>query len=79
LPRAWRSWRDCVHHGRTRSRAHRADLTIDATAATVAALGGKGIAVQVDHSRDDEIKALFERVEAEQAGSTFSSTTSSRF
>jgi len=53
--------------GRTRSRSQPPDaLTIDATAAAVDALGGKGIPVQVDHARDDEIKALFERVEAEQ-------------
>jgi NAD(P)-dependent dehydrogenase (short-subunit alcohol dehydrogenase family) len=28
--------------------------------------GGKGIAVQVDHARDDQVEALFERVEQEQ-------------
>jgi dehydrogenase/reductase SDR family protein 1 len=53
--------------GRSRSRRTPPEpLTIDATAAAVDALGGKGIAVQVDHERDEEIKALFERVEREQ-------------
>ncbi|WP_405182945.1 SDR family NAD(P)-dependent oxidoreductase [Nocardia sp. NBC_01377] len=30
--------------------------------------GGKGIAVKVDHANDDEVAALFERVEREQGG-----------
>ncbi len=41
-------------------------LTVDAAAAEVDALGGKGIPVAVDHRDDDAVKALFERVEAEQ-------------
>ncbi len=40
-------------------------LTIEATAASVEAFGGKAIAVAVDHNNDDEVKALFERVERE--------------
>jgi len=40
--------------------------TIGETAAEVTKAGGKGIAVRVDHASDAEIKALFERVEAEQ-------------
>ncbi len=40
--------------------------TIQATAARVDELGGKGIAVRVDHNNDDEVRALFERVGAEQ-------------
>ncbi len=40
--------------------------TIHETAAAVSAAGGTGIAVRVDHARDDEVKALFERVESEQ-------------
>jgi dehydrogenase/reductase SDR family protein 1 len=40
--------------------------TIGATAQEVDRLGGKGIAVQVDHRNDDEIEALFERVASEQ-------------
>ena len=39
--------------------------TIGATAAEVTALGGRGIAVRVDHGVDDEIAALFERVREE--------------
>jgi NAD(P)-dependent dehydrogenase (short-subunit alcohol dehydrogenase family) len=37
--------------------------TIYETASAVTDAGGYGIAVRVDHSNDDEIKALFERVE----------------
>ena len=40
--------------------------TIDDTAGEVARLGGTGIAVRVDHTREDEVRALVERVEAEQ-------------
>ena len=40
--------------------------TIEETAEKVEALGGKGIAVRVDHTVEDEVKALFERVKAEQ-------------
>ncbi len=42
--------------------------TIDETAEMVSARGGVGIAVQVDHTREDEVKALSERVNAEQNG-----------
>jgi NAD(P)-dependent dehydrogenase (short-subunit alcohol dehydrogenase family) len=53
--------------GRT-TRAGTAPLpgTIHETAAAIDAAGGKGIAVQVDHSKDEEIKALVERVAREQ-------------
>lgn len=37
--------------------------TIEETAAMVTAAGGHGIAVRVDHSIEDEVRALFERVE----------------
>lgn len=37
--------------------------TIHETAQAVTQLGGKGIAVRCDHSQDDEIQALFERVD----------------
>jgi NAD(P)-dependent dehydrogenase (short-subunit alcohol dehydrogenase family) len=49
--------------GRTRSgrESTRCD-TIDETAAQVTAAGGEGIAVEVDHSDDDQVKALFEQV-----------------
>jgi NAD(P)-dependent dehydrogenase (short-subunit alcohol dehydrogenase family) len=42
--------------------------TIDDTAQEVTALGGTGIPVRVDHTRDDEVRALFERVEREAGG-----------
>ncbi len=42
--------------------------TIDETAELVTAAGGKGIAVQTDHTKEEEVKALFERVKAEQDG-----------
>jgi NAD(P)-dependent dehydrogenase (short-subunit alcohol dehydrogenase family) len=49
--------------GRTRdSTASRPAGTIDETAARVTALGGKGIAVAVDHGQDDEVEALFDRI-----------------
>lgn len=40
--------------------------SIGETAAEVTKLGGQGIAVQVDHADDAQVKALFERVKAEQ-------------
>jgi NAD(P)-dependent dehydrogenase (short-subunit alcohol dehydrogenase family) len=40
--------------------------TIDETAEMVTRYGGKGIAVQVDHSDEAQVKALFQRVSAEQ-------------
>ena len=40
--------------------------TIHATANEVTQRGGKGIAVQVDHGDDGQIRALFERVASEQ-------------
>ena len=53
--------------GRSRSsQTPAAPMTIDATAAEVNALGGVGIAVAVDHGDDEQIRALFERVQAEQ-------------
>lgn len=39
--------------------------TIGATAEEVTALGGRGIPVRCDHRNDDEVEALFERVDAE--------------
>lgn len=36
--------------------------TVDDAAAEVTARGGRGIGVRVDHTRDDEVEALFERV-----------------
>lgn len=43
-----------------------APLTVQATAASVTAFGGKGIAVAVDHNNDAQVRALFEQVDAEQ-------------
>lgn len=40
--------------------------TVGETAAEVDRRGGKGIAVQVDHARDDQVAALFEQVRREQ-------------
>jgi len=40
--------------------------TIEETADLVAARGGVGIPVQIDHTVEEQVKALFERVEAEQ-------------
>jgi NAD(P)-dependent dehydrogenase (short-subunit alcohol dehydrogenase family) len=39
--------------------------TIHATAREIDALGGTGIAVACDHANDDQVRALFERVESE--------------
>jgi NAD(P)-dependent dehydrogenase (short-subunit alcohol dehydrogenase family) len=40
--------------------------TIEQTARMIQASGGTAIAVRVDHSREPEVEALFERVDAEQ-------------
>ena len=40
--------------------------TVSATASEIDELGGSGIAVQCDHSNDDDVVALFERVQYEQ-------------
>ncbi len=40
--------------------------TVGETAAEVDRRGGKGIPVQVDHGNDDDVAALFERIEREQ-------------
>lgn len=42
--------------------------TIDETAEMVTARGGSGIPVRVDHTVEDEVRALFERVRREQDG-----------
>lgn len=42
--------------------------TIEETAEMVTGYGGVGIPVQVDHLVEDQVKALFERVQAEQGG-----------
>jgi len=54
------------------SSAGRSDLdrpeTIEQTAAAVTAAGGTGIPVRTDHSRPDEVRALTDRIAAEQNG-----------
>jgi NAD(P)-dependent dehydrogenase (short-subunit alcohol dehydrogenase family) len=42
--------------------------TIDETAEMVSARGGVGIAMRVDHTKEDDVKLLFERVQREQNG-----------
>ncbi|RCX16480.1 NAD(P)-dependent dehydrogenase (short-subunit alcohol dehydrogenase family) [Fontibacillus phaseoli] len=42
--------------------------TIDETAEMVTARGGIGIPVRTDHTREEEVKALFERIAEEQQG-----------
>ena len=42
--------------------------TIDKTAKLVREAGGHGIAVRVDHTRPDDVRALFRRVAAERDG-----------
>lgn len=53
-------------------RGNQSDLgrreTIDETAEMVTAAGGEGIAVRVDHTQEEEVKALFARIRAEQNG-----------
>lgn len=53
-------------------RGNQSDLrrkeTIEETAELVSAAGGKGIAVRVDHTRENEVRDLFERVKQEQDG-----------
>jgi NAD(P)-dependent dehydrogenase (short-subunit alcohol dehydrogenase family) len=39
--------------------------TIDETAAEVTARGGEGVAARCDHTRDDDVRALFARIERE--------------
>lgn len=42
--------------------------TIEETAELVTEAGGKGIAVRVDHTEENQVKALFERINTEQNG-----------
>ena len=41
-------------------------MTLQATEISASVLGGMPIPVQVDHNNDEEVRGLFERVEAEQ-------------
>ncbi|NMF81952.1 SDR family NAD(P)-dependent oxidoreductase [Nodosilinea sp. P-1105] len=54
--------------GRTLSASPKATGSLEETAAAVAKVGGVAIPVQVDHSDDNQVKALFERIQAEQDG-----------
>src|SRR5690349_3578781 len=49
-----------------RSEYDRATETIEETAELVSAAGGTGIAVQVDHLEREQVRALVERIDAEQ-------------
>ncbi|CBN79900.1 oxidoreductase, short chain dehydrogenase/reductase family [Ectocarpus siliculosus] len=40
--------------------------SLEETAAEIEAAGGKGIPVACDHAKDEQVKALFEKVESEQ-------------
>src|SRR5919108_6198565 len=55
--------------GRT-TRSQRSEMnrpeTIEETAALVAAAGGRGVAVQVDHLQPAQVRALVERIAREQ-------------
>jgi NAD(P)-dependent dehydrogenase (short-subunit alcohol dehydrogenase family) len=46
--------------------AHPLPGSVGETAAQCAQRGGKGIAVQVDHAKDDEVAALFDQIAREQ-------------
>lgn len=52
------------------TRGHPSDLnrpeTIEETAELVTQAGGKGIPVQVDHTKEDQVRGLFEQVKVEQ-------------
>ena len=42
--------------------------TIDETAELITVAGGKGIPARTDHTKEEEVRALFERVKSEQGG-----------
>ncbi|MGF1566998.1 MAG: SDR family NAD(P)-dependent oxidoreductase [Nodosilinea sp.] len=54
--------------GRTLTATSAAIGSLAATAAAVDQAGGVAIPVQVDHGDDDQVKALFERIQTDQAG-----------
>ncbi len=58
----------CVYiTGRSSSSAEPpAERTIEATARRVDELGGRGVAVRLDHNDDAAVRALFERIRAEE-------------
>ena len=57
-----------TQYARLQSLAHLSTIpgTIDATADEVTRLGGRGIAARCDHTDDAQVRALFQRVQAEQ-------------
>lgn len=54
--------------GRTLTAAADSIGSLEATAAAVTQAGGTAIVVQVDHGDDDQVKALFDRIQTEQKG-----------
>jgi NAD(P)-dependent dehydrogenase (short-subunit alcohol dehydrogenase family) len=54
--------------GRTLSALADQPGSLDTTAAAIAESGGIAVPVQVDHGDDEQVKALFDRIETEQAG-----------
>jgi NAD(P)-dependent dehydrogenase (short-subunit alcohol dehydrogenase family) len=54
--------------GRTLTPSPESTGSLEETAAAVEQAGGVAIAVQVDHSDDDQVKALFERIQTDQDG-----------
>ncbi|MEO1068895.1 MAG: SDR family NAD(P)-dependent oxidoreductase [Cyanobacteria bacterium J06638_6] len=54
--------------GRTLTATTEGIGSLDETAAAVEQAGGVAIPVQVDHSDDDQVRALFDRIETDQAG-----------
>lgn len=54
--------------GRTLTASPESTGSLEETAAAVERAGGVAIAVQVDHSDDDQVKALFDRIQIDQHG-----------
>ncbi|MGB3312096.1 MAG: SDR family NAD(P)-dependent oxidoreductase [Nodosilinea sp.] len=54
--------------GRTLTATTESVGSLEETAEAVNQAGGSAMPVQVDHSDDDQVRALFERIETEQAG-----------
>ncbi len=54
--------------GRTLAASPEATGSLEETAAAVEQAGGVAIALQVDHSDDEQIKALFDRIQTDQNG-----------
>ena len=52
--------------GRTLSTAEGVTGSLEQTVADIESRGGKGVAAVCDHAQDEQVRAVFERVEAEQ-------------